>query len=317
MAGFTAPVAWPQKLAQQWKTTVGTGDATPALVGDKLYVFARQGADEITFCLDAAKGMVLWQDKYPANVTINGPAGGHPGPRSSPAFADGKIVTLGAGGVLSCLDADTGKVVWRKDSGKDFSLAVPMFYISSSPMLVDGLCVAHLGGRGKGAVVAFDLNTGETKWKWEGDGPAYASPALMTVEGSKQLVEVTERSVVGLVWPTANSSGKPPSAVEAGAGECAVGAAGCAAGRAAAAIPPALRVEHPAARARPERAAPPAARPAPGRAGRRRAADRAGPGGNRGFGRGGPGGGGGGGGGGEAAESYNAPRPSSTAKPSS
>ena len=54
--GFTAPQAWPKELAQKWKATVGTGDSTPALVGDKLYVSARQGDDEVTLCLDAATG---------------------------------------------------------------------------------------------------------------------------------------------------------------------------------------------------------------------------------------------------------------------
>ena len=43
VTGFTAPKAWPKELKQAWKTDVGSGDATPALVGDKLYVFARQG----------------------------------------------------------------------------------------------------------------------------------------------------------------------------------------------------------------------------------------------------------------------------------
>ena len=35
---------------------MGSGDATPALVGDKLYVFARQSADEVILCLNAADG---------------------------------------------------------------------------------------------------------------------------------------------------------------------------------------------------------------------------------------------------------------------
>lgn len=46
-SGFAAPEKWPATLTQKWKTTVGTGDATPALVGDQLYVFSRQGAEEV------------------------------------------------------------------------------------------------------------------------------------------------------------------------------------------------------------------------------------------------------------------------------
>ena len=98
--GFTAPQKWPTELTQKWKVTVGSGDATPALVGDKLYVFTRQGADEVTLCLNAANGKELWKDKYAAQA-VTGAASRHPGPRSSPAVANGKVVTLGVGGVLS------------------------------------------------------------------------------------------------------------------------------------------------------------------------------------------------------------------------
>ncbi|HUU60169.1 MAG TPA: hypothetical protein VMZ50_11545, partial [Phycisphaerae bacterium] len=87
VTGFTAPKAWPKALTQKWKTTVGSGDATPALVKDKLYVFARQGADEVTLCLDAASGDELWKDKYAAQA-VTGAAARHPGPRSSPAVAE-------------------------------------------------------------------------------------------------------------------------------------------------------------------------------------------------------------------------------------
>jgi hypothetical protein len=51
VSGFTAPQTWPKELTRKWKVTVGLGDATPALVGDKLYVFARQDQDEVTLCL--------------------------------------------------------------------------------------------------------------------------------------------------------------------------------------------------------------------------------------------------------------------------
>jgi outer membrane protein assembly factor BamB len=109
--------------------------------------------------------------------------------------ADGKVVTLGVGGILSCLDAATGKMLWRKD---DFPGAWPKFFTAMSPIVVDGLCIAHLGKQGEGAIVAYDLATGNQKWKWTGDGPAYASPVLMTVEGAKMIVAQTEKNIVAI-----------------------------------------------------------------------------------------------------------------------
>ena len=128
-SGFEAPAAWPQELGQGWKAQVGAYDSTPALVGDRLYVFARQGGDEVTLCLNAADGKEVWTDRF-AVAGISGPAArAHAGPRSSPAVADGKVVTLGVTGVLSCLDAASGKVLWRKEDIK----GAPRFFTSSSP----------------------------------------------------------------------------------------------------------------------------------------------------------------------------------------
>ena len=192
--GFTAPSTWPKQLTQKWKVVVGEGVASPALVGDKLYVFSREQGNEVTRCLDVATGKEVWQDKYEAQGAT-GPASGFSGPRSSPTVANGKIVTVGVRGTLSCLDVATGKQLWRKD---DFQGATPMFFTSSSPLVEGRQCFAQLGGRDNGAVVAYDLTTGDQKWKWSGDSPGYGSPVLMNVEGAKQLIALTERRIVAL-----------------------------------------------------------------------------------------------------------------------
>ena len=194
VAEFEAPAKWPSELTRKWKTTVGTGDATPALVDGKLYVFTRQGEDEVIRCLDAGSGKELWQDKYTAPA-VTGPARSHPGPRSSPTVSDGKVITLGVSGLISCLDSGTGKVVWRHD---EFTKAVPQFFTGMSPIIVDKMCIAHLGGKDNGVLVAFNLDTGKEIWKWNGDGPAYASPILLTVEGTKQVVVQTEINIVSI-----------------------------------------------------------------------------------------------------------------------
>jgi outer membrane protein assembly factor BamB len=194
VTGFKEPQQWPKELKLRWKTPVGLGDATPAIVGDKLYVFTRQGDEEVTTCLEVDRGEEQWTEKYAAQAVTGAPAR-HPGPRSSPAVADGKVVTLGVGGVLSCLDAATGKVVWRKDP---FPKVVPKFFTSTSPIIVDGMAIGHLGGQGNGAMIAYDLSSGDEKWRWAGEGPEYSSPVLLTVAGTKQLVTLAEKSIVAV-----------------------------------------------------------------------------------------------------------------------
>ncbi|HVK17019.1 MAG TPA: PQQ-binding-like beta-propeller repeat protein [Fimbriiglobus sp.] len=201
VTGFTAPKAWPKELTKKWTVPVGNANATPALVGDRLYVFAREGGSEVTRCLDAASGKELWQDKYEVQGATPPAAGPHEGPRASPAVADGKVVTYGVRGTLSCLDAGSGKTLWRKD---DFKGSWPTFYTSSSPVIADGLCIAQLGGkeggRGKssGGIVAYDLATGAEKWRWTEDSTDYASPALLTADGVKAVVAATDGNVVAL-----------------------------------------------------------------------------------------------------------------------
>lgn len=207
---FKAPQTWPGELNQKWKVTVGDGVATPALAGDRLYVFSRQDGSEITRCLSAADGKELWQEKY-ESLGASGPAQSFSGPRSSPAVAGGKVVTVGVRGMISCLDAASGKKIWRKD---DFQ-AWPSFFPSSSPMIINGLAIAQLGGRDNGALVAYDLNTGEQKWKWTGSSPAYASPALMTLNGAKLILAQTETKLIAVnvadgkqVWESAPGAGE-------------------------------------------------------------------------------------------------------------
>jgi outer membrane protein assembly factor BamB len=194
ISGFTAPQTWPKELTNRWKVPVGLGDATPALVGSRLYVFARQGDEEVAMCLNADDGKEIWRDKHAAPTVTGGPAQ-HSGPRSTPTVADGKVVTLGVAGVLTCLDAANGKVLWNKD---EFPGAWPRFYAAMSPIVVDGLVVAHLGKEGAGAIIAYDLATGDQKWKWSGGGPTYASPVLMVLDGVRTLVVHAETDLVGL-----------------------------------------------------------------------------------------------------------------------
>lgn len=193
-AGFKAPATWPKELNQKWKVAVGKGDATPALVGDKVFVFARDDNSELTLCLDAATGKEIWRDSYEVQAA-NEPMGKHPGPRSSPAVVDGKVLVYGVRGTLSCLNAADGKVLWRKD---DLGGVFPRFFTSSSPLAAEGLCIAQLGGEDKGGIYAYALANGDPKWKWTDDGSSYASPSLLNVGGVKMVVALTSKRLVGL-----------------------------------------------------------------------------------------------------------------------
>jgi outer membrane protein assembly factor BamB len=195
VTGFKAPAAWPAELKQAWKVTVGFSDATPVLSANKIYLNTRQGDQEVILCLDAATGKELWKNSYSAMAVTGPSASQHPGPRGTPAVSNGKIVTFGASGILSCLDASTGKLVWRKENPTN---AFPAFFTGTSPLIVDGMCIIHLGKKDDGQVIAYDLNSGNEKWKWAGEGPSYSSPSVMTIDGKKLLIVITEKNIMAL-----------------------------------------------------------------------------------------------------------------------
>jgi outer membrane protein assembly factor BamB len=193
VADFKAPATWPAELKRGWSVKVGDGVATPALVGDRLYVHSREGGNEVVRCLNAATGDEIWKDEYPV-AAVDNQARSFPGPRCSPAVADGKVVTLSVRGQLRCYDASSGKNLWSKDDFKSW----PMFFTSASPIIVDGLVIAQLGGQGNGTVAAYDLVSGEQKWKWSGAPTSYSSPMLMTVDGTKLIIGQVGDGIVAI-----------------------------------------------------------------------------------------------------------------------
>ena len=169
VTGFQVPKTWPAGLKKVWTVNVGTGDASPVILGNRIFVNTRQGEDEVILCLDAATGKEIWKSQYPC-VAVTGPSTSHPGPRATPAIADGKIVTFGVTAILTCLDISNGKVLWKRENPGN---AVPQFYTGMSPLLTDGMCIVHLGTKDNGEVLALDLGTGKEKWRWSGEGPEF------------------------------------------------------------------------------------------------------------------------------------------------
>jgi outer membrane protein assembly factor BamB len=196
ITGLTAPNAWPETLNERWKVEIGTGYATPLVVGDRVYQFSRIGDNETMTALDAASGKIVWQAGYPATFTMNPATKQHgPGPKSTPVFFNGRLYSIGMTGVVTAWDATTGKQVWQKPaSGPEMLYTTHAF----SPVIDAGRVIFHVGGNDKGALTAFDLNTGAVVWSWSGDGPGYASPMVATIDGVRQIITPTQVKIVGV-----------------------------------------------------------------------------------------------------------------------
>ena len=195
VSGFDVPAAWPAALSEQWTVEVGSGYASPILIGDRLFMFARQGDDEVMLALDAASGETVWRTSYPAPFNMVAATRNHgPGPKSTPAYDDGRLFTLGISGIVTAFDAETGDELWQRPADP----VEPLYHTGQSPIVDGGQVILHVGGHDAGALTAFDVVTGEEQWSWNGDGPAYGSPILAEIEGVRQVITFTQEHFVGV-----------------------------------------------------------------------------------------------------------------------
>ena len=195
VAAFDVPASWPAELTHQWTVEVGFGYATPILVGDRVYMFARQGDDEVMMALDAGSGETVWRTSYDATFDMMPATVRHgPGPKSTPTYADGRLFTLGISGIVTAFDAETGRQLWQMPGGP----VQPTYHTGQSPFVDGDMMIVHVGGQDNGALTAFDVATGDVKWRWDGDGPAYGSPIVVELEGVRQVVTFTQENLVGV-----------------------------------------------------------------------------------------------------------------------
>jgi outer membrane protein assembly factor BamB len=198
-AALASRASFPETLTAAWKVAVGEGHASPVVASDRVYVFAREGEDEVVQSLELATGKRLWRQSYPATYTMNSAATAHgKGPKATPTFAQARVFTFGISGILSCFEAATGRLAWRKEFSSQFPATAPLYGVAQSPVVDGSQVIVHVGGPGQGALTAFDAATGAVRWAWTGDGPAYASPVVAEIGGVRQVVTFSESFLVGV-----------------------------------------------------------------------------------------------------------------------
>lgn len=200
--------AWPATLAKVWEREIGEGYSGPIIAGGNVWTLSRRGDQETAWCLRLATGEVKWTAAYAAPFEQDNYASAHGrGPFATPTYANGRVFTHGVTGVLSAWEAETGKLLWRKDVASEFPPGHPFYGAAGSPVVNGGLVYLHMGGHprsnleaaGAGAVVALREADGAEQWRWTGDSPAMgASPILMTFDKQPHLVVKTKKHIAGL-----------------------------------------------------------------------------------------------------------------------
>jgi len=161
-----------------WKKEVGEGFSGPVIAGERLILFHRVGNEEVVQCLNAGTGKGLWKFAYP--TAYQDQLGKGDGPRSTPVIAGKKVITLGAEGMLHCIDLEKGTKIWARNIVKDYGVPQSYFGVGTSPLVEGDLVLVNVGGKNAG-IVALTLAGGKEAWKATSDGASYSSPVAATM----------------------------------------------------------------------------------------------------------------------------------------
>lgn len=213
--------AWKEKEPSiLWQKKIGTGFSAPSVLGKFLVIHHRRNkGNEIVDCFNSATGKPIWSYGYKSNY--KDPYGYNDGPRCTPLLTKKYCYTLGAEGVLLCLDITNGGKVWERNTPKEFNIPKHFFGVGCTPVIDGDKLIVLIGGQPNAGVVAFDRKTGKTLWKsvgkavWDGavmDAKrkrkyrwtgqemlvSYSSPLIKTIHGKKHLLCLMRQGLVSL-----------------------------------------------------------------------------------------------------------------------
>ncbi len=189
-----------------WRRRIGAGWSSFAVVGNYAVTQEQRDEQELVTCTDIHTGEIVWT--HADNVRFDPSGGGSLGgigPRATPTIHDGKIYVHGATGILNCLDAATGDLVWSHDTLQDFKVNNLLWGKSTSPLVVgDGVIVsvgdshANIKPESEGlgnSLVAYDRHNGDVVWTAGDRRSSYATPVSATIAGVPLIVVVNEEFV--------------------------------------------------------------------------------------------------------------------------
>lgn len=180
------PVLWRVQMSDN-------GYAGPSVADGKVFIIDRAGDNDVVRCLLLQDGSEVWRCSYQEGGGDN-----YGFARSTPSYADGKVYTLSRFGILCCIDATTGKIVWSKALMREFGGKPPQWNYAASPLVDDDKVIVQSGSP-QGNVMAFNKDTGAVVWAGDNVDPAgYATPAIATILGRRQYVIPTGTSVIGV-----------------------------------------------------------------------------------------------------------------------
>ncbi len=195
-----------------WKRKLAEGYGMPSISKGRLFMFDRVRNSNRLVCMKSETGEELWQYEYPTDFEdLLGYSGG---PRCCPVIDEDRVYIVGGEGVLHCLSVSDGKVIWKKDTTKEFGVVTNFFGVGATPVIEGDLLIMMIGGSPPGqpanvyaaggkvkpngsGIVAFHKKTGEVAYKITDELASYATPTLATIGGRRWCFVLARGGLVG------------------------------------------------------------------------------------------------------------------------
>jgi outer membrane protein assembly factor BamB len=175
----------PQEL---WRRPVGEAWSGFVIQNERAITQEQRGNEELVTCYHVQTGALLWKhaDSGRFANTLAGI-----GPRATPTIASNRVFAVGAHGTLNCLDLQTGKLLWTRDTLAENGASLPEWAVACSPLVAGPAVFVTVGGRGS-AMVAYDIDSGSKLWASGNDSPHWCSPVRFGIGGVPQVVVFSE-----------------------------------------------------------------------------------------------------------------------------
>jgi outer membrane protein assembly factor BamB len=182
-----------------WKATgLGSGYSGVSVAAGRLYTMGDGPDASYLHALDEATGKILWSVKVGA--TGGEEKNKYHGTRCTPTVDGPLVFATGQWGELVCVEAASGKQIWRHDLIKDFNGKMMSVWGYSESPLVDGDRLVCCPGGADGTMLALNKKTGAVIWRtkeWT-DKASYSSIVIATIGDVRQYIQITDANVAGI-----------------------------------------------------------------------------------------------------------------------
>lgn len=192
------------KPSTKWTQKINNGFSSFCVAEGKLFTLELgDGNQEVCRAMDEKTGKTLWRTPLGSSqYDGGGNAGsrdnsGGDGPRTTPSFHKGHVVTLSADLHLSRLNPDNGDKIWEVDIAKKYNAKLPRWQNAASPLIV-GDKVYLCGGGDDESFLCFNAESGKLIWKSGSESMTHATPIHAEIHGESQIIFFVQSGLVSV-----------------------------------------------------------------------------------------------------------------------